>query len=193
MKIDIISEKTDFDEFFHIRKTRLRFENFDGSMSPEVTRYSFEKNDAVAVLVYHITREAYILVRQFRFPLVQHTVVPWMVEIVAGGISEGENEFDAAYREVMEEVGYKSITLEKISFFYVSPGILNERVHLFLARVDDSSKINEGGGLKQEDEDIELTWIPRKEALQWLEEQETGDAKTIIAIQWHQMKKYLSV
>jgi 8-oxo-dGTP pyrophosphatase MutT (NUDIX family) len=78
-----------------------------GHLSPEVTRYSFSKWDAVAILVYHTTRDAYILVKQMRYPPTHHGVDPWMTEIVAGGISPGENEEDAAYREVIEEVGYK--------------------------------------------------------------------------------------
>ncbi|MFZ1679330.1 MAG: NUDIX domain-containing protein, partial [Saprospiraceae bacterium] len=185
MKIDIISEETVFDKFFHIRKTRLQFENFDGSMSPDVTRYSFEKSDAIAVLVYHVSKDAYILVRQFRIPLLQHKIDPWMTEIVAGGISDEEDAVTAARREVVEEIGYATLNLEKIYFFYVSPGILNERVHLFFAEVDESSKVNEGGGAKYEDEDIELIWLPRSEAMQWVESQRIGDAKTIIALQWH--------
>ncbi|HZV70135.1 MAG TPA: NUDIX hydrolase [Saprospiraceae bacterium] len=185
MKIDIISDEVPFDEFFNVRKTKLRFENFDGTMSEAVTRYSFEKTDAIAVLVYHRSKDAYILVRQFRFPLVQHKIDPWMTEIVAGGISEGENEVAAAQREVIEETGYSLISIEKISFFYVSPGILNERIHLFLGNVDESSRINAGGGVKHEDEDIELVWIPRSEAMRWLEKQTIGDAKTIVALQWH--------
>lgn len=189
MKINILREEIPFDEFFHIRKTLLKFENFDGSMSPEVTRYSFEKTDAIAVLVYHTTRDAYILVRQFRYPLVRHQVNPWLTEIVAGGISEGEDAAAAANREVIEEIGYAPLNLEEISFFYVSPGILNERVHLYLAEVNDSSKINEGGGLKHEDEDIELVWISRPEARSWIEQQTLGDAKTMIALQWHLFMK----
>ena len=185
MKLAIHSEEIAFDEFFHILKSRLRFERFDGSMSPEVVRYSFEKSDAIAVLVYHTTRDAYILVRQFRFPLVNHKIDPWMTEIVAGGISSGEDEETAAYREVVEESGYAPVRLEKIKRVYVSPGILNERVTLFLAEVDESSKVNNGGGLKDEDEDIELIWIPRTEAMKWIEEQFIGDAKTIITLQWH--------
>ena len=185
MKIEIISDDTPFKEFFHIRKSRLRHEFFDGSMSPEITRYSFEKPDAIAVLVYHLSRDAYILVRQFRFPVLNHLVDPWMTEIVAGGISEGEVATTAARREVMEEIGYTPLSLKKIKRFYVSPGILNERVTLFFAEVDESSKVNDGGGAKNEDEDIELIWIPRTEALQWLNDQDTADAKTMIALLWH--------
>ena len=111
MKLNILHDEIPFDEFFHVRKTLLQFENFDGSMSTEVVRYSFEKSDAVAVLVYHLSKDAYILVRQFRYPLVHHAIDPWMTEIVAGGISEGEDEVSAANRELAEEVGYEPLNL----------------------------------------------------------------------------------
>ena len=188
MKVDLISEETPFDEFYKIYKARLRFEHFDGSLSEVVTRYSFEKNDAVAVLIYHRSKDAYILVRQFRYPPVHHHVDPWLTEIVAGGKEESEDESEAAHREVEEETGYKVLRLDRICKCYVSPGLMNERVSIFFAEVDESSRVSNGGGAAGEDEDIELVWIPRAEAMKWMEEQVVGDAKTIIALQWHQMQ-----
>ena len=189
MKIDILEEETPFKEFFHVRKATLQFEKFDGTMSPEVVRYSFSKWDAVAVLVYHRAKEAYVLVRQMRYPPTHHDTDPWMIEIVAGGITPGEDERNAAHREVTEEIGYEPLLLQKIMRFYVSPGIMSERISLFYAEVDEISKIHEGGGLLDEDEDIELIWVPKKDAIEWLHAQPIGDAKTIAAIQWHVYKK----
>jgi ADP-ribose pyrophosphatase len=184
MKVDVIREETPFKEFFHVRKARLRFERFDGSMSPEVTRYSFSKWDAVAALVYHVTAECYILVRQMRYPPTHHDVDPWMTEIVAGGITPGEDEAYAAEREIIEEIGYKPKRMERIMRFYVSPGIMSERITLFYAEVDETSRLNNGGGLLHEDEDIELIRVPRRDALHWLSQQVIGDAKTIAAMLW---------
>ena len=183
MKVDILTEETPFKEFFHVRKAHLKFEKFDGTMSPEVVRYSFSKWDAVAALVYHRTEDAYILVKQMRYPPTHHGIDPWMTEIVAGGISPGEDERDAAAREIMEEVGYKPLSLELLMKFYVSPGIMNERIALFYAEVDESSKLHNGGGVLDEDEDIQLVWVPKKDAMNWIAQQNVGDAKTIIAIQ----------
>jgi len=179
-------EETLFDEFFEVRRGVLQFERFDGTLSPEVTRYSFSKWDAVAILVYHKERDAYILVKQMRYPPTHHGINPWLTEIVAGGISPGEDEEDAAYREVIEEVGYKPITIRRITRFYVSPGIMSERITLFYAEVNESTKLNDGGGLTDEDEDIELVWIPKSSALEWVAQQEIGDSKTIVALLWHQ-------
>jgi len=183
MKVEILKEETPFKEFFHVRKARLKFEKFDGTMSPEVVRYSFSKWDAVAALVYHRTEDAFILVKQMRYPPTHHGIDPWMTEIVAGGISPGEDEQDAAAREIMEETGYQPLLLERLMKFYVSPGIMSERIALFYAEVDESSKMHNGGGVLDEDEDIELVWVPRKDAMNWMEQQTVGDAKTIIAIQ----------
>ena len=181
-------EETLFDEFFEVRRGVLQFEKFDGSLSPEVTRYSFAKWDAVAILVYHTEKDAYLLVNQMRYPPTHHGINPWLTEIVAGGISPGEDEEDAAYREVMEEVGYKPLRLERITRFYVSPGIMSERITLFFAEVDESCRIHGGGGLLDEDEDIQLIWVPKAKAVEWISQQEIGDAKTILALLWHHVK-----
>ena len=140
------------------------------------------------MLVYHVSRDSYILVRQFRYPPLHQDVDPWLIEIVAGGKDDGESDEEAGAREVEEEIGYQPIELHKVTKCYVSPGLMSERVTIFVADVDESTKVNNGGGAKGEDEDIELVWIERKNAEQWIEEQEVGDAKTIIAIQWHLQK-----
>jgi ADP-ribose pyrophosphatase len=179
-----IREEAPFREFFEVRKGTLRFERFDGTMSGEVVRYSFTKWDAVGILVYHRGKDAFLMVRQFRYPPVHHGIDPWMSEIVAGGISPGEEEEAAAAREVEEEVGYAPLTMQRIMRFYVSPGIMSERITLFFAEVDESSRVNDGGGVAHEDEDIEIVPVPRREAMHWLATHAIGDAKTIIALQW---------
>jgi len=188
MQIIKHTEETLFDEFFEVRRARLQFEKYDGTMSPEVTRYSFSKWDAVGVLVYHRERDAYILVRQMRYPPTHHGVNPWLTEIVAGGIAPGEDEEAAARRELVEEIGYTPLTFQRVMNFYVSPGIMSERIALYYAEVDESTKLHNGGGLPDEDEDIELIWVPRASKMEWISSQDPGDAKTILALLWHDSK-----
>lgn len=182
------TEEIVFNEFFEVRKSVLQFERFDGGMSPEVRRYSFSKWDAVGILVYHTERDAYILVRQMRYPPTHHGIDPWITEIVAGGISPGEDEEVAAWREVVEETGYEPPFMQKVNRFYASPGIMSERITLYYTEVDEAHKIHQGGGVEHEDEDIQLVWLLRTEALAWLSQQPIGDAKTILALQWHALK-----
>lgn len=186
MKFKIHSEVIPFHEYFKIIKGRVSFEKMDGTWSPEVIRYDFHKSDAVAVLLYHQDRDVYILVKQFRYPPVHHEQVdPWRVEIVAGGLQDGEKPEEAAIRECIEETGYKPDKLEKITFCYVSPGVMSERVHIYFAQVTDVMKIENGGGFQDEDEDIELFEIRRKDVIDWIKKEAIGDAKTILALQWH--------
>ena len=185
MKVIKHKEESLFNEFFEVHRSLLQFERFDGSLSPEVTRYSFTKWDAVGILVYHTVREAYILVSQMRYPPTHHGIDPWLTEIVAGGISPGEEEKAAAFREVVEEIGYEPVTIERVMQFYVSPGIMSERITLFYAEVDESSRLHDGGGLLHEDEDIRLVWLPKSQVLEWIAQQPVGDAKTIAALLWH--------
>jgi len=188
MKVIKHKEDSLFKEFFEVHRSQLQFERFDGTMSPEVTRYSFTKWDAVAILVYHTEREAYILVHQMRYPPTHHGINPWITEIVAGGISPGEDEGEAAVREMEEEIGYQPVSIQRVMQFYVSPGIMSERITLFYAEVNESTKINDGGGLLHEDEDIQLIWLPKSKALEWIAQQPVGDAKTIAALLWHMQK-----
>ncbi len=188
MKVDIREEEILMKDFFTVYKSKVCFEHFDGTMSEVVDRFSMEKDGAIAVLVYHVSRDEYILVRQFRYPLCHHDMDPWMIEIVAGGVKPGEELEKAAEREVEEEIGYKSLRMQMITTCYVSPGIMNEKVTIFLAEVDELTKINNGGGAADEDEDIELIRIPKDEAMSWMASQKVGDAKTIIALQWHFMQ-----
>lgn len=52
----------------------------------------------------------------------------------AGSIEPGEEELAAAQRELLEETGLVAARWEKLGAFYLSPGILTQRSHLYLAR-----------------------------------------------------------
>lgn len=138
-----------------------------------------DHGDAVAVLIHHLERDEYLLVRQVRPPTIRHGE-PWLLEIVAGMIDPGESPDQAAKREVEEEVGYLPKALTPLGSMYGSPGGLGERVYLFLAEVSEAEKTGEGGGL--EDEDIELVWIKPSEAHRMVADDEIRDAKAQIAI-----------
>src|SRR5262245_13434730 len=57
-----------------------------------------------------------------------------LVEVPAGTLEAGEDPAATAARELAEETGYCAASVEKLREFTMSPGILNERMHLFLAR-----------------------------------------------------------
>ena len=68
-----------------------------------------------------------VLIRNYRIAANQRLVSP------AGTLDPGEEPLQAAGRELAEETGYHARRLELLSTIYSSPGILDERMHLFLA------------------------------------------------------------
>ena len=99
-------------------------------------------------------------------------------------VENHETGEDAIRREVLEETGYRVSLLEHISTFYVSPGGSSERVILYYTEVSAAGKVESGGGVASEQEDISLVEIPVSEAMERVKKGEIADAKTIIGIMW---------
>src|SRR3569623_99352 len=68
------------------------------------------------------------LVRQWRQPAGKY-----LLEIPAGSLEMGEDPLTGAVRELGEEIGCTAANVEHLSSFYVSPGFLNEVMHVYLA------------------------------------------------------------
>ena len=84
------------------------------------------KGSAVVVPVFDDTTVA--LVRQYR-----HAAEEFLLEIPAGTLNAGEDPKLGAIRELQEEIGVTTENIEKLTEFYVSPGFLTEKMHVFLA------------------------------------------------------------
>jgi nudix-type nucleoside diphosphatase (YffH/AdpP family) len=183
----VIIEKTRriFNDFFKIEEAYLRYEQFDGQMSPVVRRLNFERGDSVAALIFNPKTQRIILVNQFKYPTFEKGP-GWITETVAGMIDKNESPESAVRREVMEETGYNVRSLEHISTFYVSPGGSSERIILYYIEVDDISKVAPGGGVASEHEDIVTVELGIEEALEQIGSGEIADAKTILGIMWLQ-------
>ncbi|HTF28543.1 MAG TPA: NUDIX domain-containing protein, partial [Flavitalea sp.] len=87
-------------------------------------------------------------------------------------------------RETEEETGYRLKDVRKIFEAYMSPGSVTEVLHFFIAEFENSMKINEGGGVQHEQENIEVIEKNIDEALKMIETGEIKDAKTIMLLQY---------
>lgn len=150
------------------------------------TRQKVERVDAAVVLVYHREFEKVILTRQFRYP-VFHREEEFLLEIVAGKVDPGETPLETAFRETEEEIGYRVLPEKMYHWFsfYASPGYTTEQYHLYYAEVSETDKVNEGGGLANEFEQIELVWYSKSEFFSLVEQGKIKDAKTLVAaLRW---------
>ena len=126
-------------------------------------------HDAVSILLYHTQKDAFVLVKQFRAPVLNANKRDGMTyELCAGIIDKDATDIQIAKEEVLEECGYDIPTqnLQKVSSYYTSVGISGAKQTLYYGACDDSMKVTDGGGL--EEEDIEVIYIPLKDAKEFM-------------------------
>jgi ADP-ribose pyrophosphatase len=97
-----------------------------------------------------------------------------LIELPAGTLEPPEPPEQAAHRELIEETGYKASVMRELHGFYLSPGILDERMHLFVA-----TDLLAVGAAREPGEEIENLVVPWHEAMQLVESRKIQDAKTI--------------
>lgn len=153
-----------------------------------LTREIFHRTPAACILLYDRQRDLVVLVRQFRLPAYLTGDPPFMIEVPAGLLDGAEPE-DAIRREAMEETGYRLGNVRFLFKAMMTPGAVTEVVHFFYADIDAADRVEDGGGLAEEHEDIEVMEIEASEALAMIERGEIIDAKTIMLLHWLALNK----
>ena len=182
--VKILNKQTLYNGFFRMEKYHLQHELFAGGWSGEIHRELFERGNCVAVVLYDPKRDEVVLIEQFRVGAIQNPInTPWLIEIVAGIMEEGESPEEVAKREALEEAGCEISELIKINRFYLSPGGSSEKITLFCGLINSE---NVGGihGLAHEHEDILVRAVPFSTAYEMIENNEIDSAIPTIAIQW---------
>jgi len=182
-EFEILKKEIAYQGFFRLEKYRLKHTLFKGGWGPEISRELFARGECVGVLLYDPDADKVVLIEQFRVGALTDEANPWLLEIVAGAIEEGETAEAVAFREAEEEAGCQIQSIFKIGQFYTSPGGCGERLTLFCGKVDST---NVGGifGLEEENEDILVRAVDFSEAYAMLETGLIASAIPIIAIQW---------
>jgi len=184
--VEIIARDTRYDGFFSIVSYRFRHRRFNGDMSGEVVREVFERGHAAVLLPYDPLRDEVVLIEQIRIPAYDSSATPWLLEMVAGMIEEGESVEDVARREALEEAGLVVGRTKPVLSYLASPGGTSERLSIMVGEVDATTA--EGiHGLADENEDIRVHVVSREQAYQWVEEGKIDNAASVIALQWLQL------
>jgi ADP-ribose pyrophosphatase len=187
--VEIIETETAWRGYFRIDRLRLRHRLFAGGWGQELTREVFERGHAAALLPYDPERDEVVLIEQFRVgALTAGADHPWLTEIVAGIIEDGETAEEVVRREVVEEAGCRIADLEPVMDLFPTPGGSSERIAIFVGRVD-SSDIGGIHGLMDEGEDIRVFTEPFYAALERLAKGGITNMTAVVALQWLAMNR----
>ncbi|PAN73314.1 ADP-ribose diphosphatase [Enterobacter cloacae] len=184
--VEIIARETLYSGFFSMELYRFRHRLFNGEMSGEIRREIFERGHAAVLLPFDPVRDEVVLVEQIRIAAYDVSESPWLLEMVAGMIEEGESVEDVARREALEEAGLVVGRTKPVLSYLASPGGTSERLSIMVGEVDATTA--EGiHGLEDENEDIRVHVVSREQAYQWVEEGKIDNAASVIALQWLQL------
>ncbi len=186
--VKILKKEPLYKGFFKCNKYTLQHKLFAGGWSAEIQREFFERGHAAALLPYDVKNDRVVLLEQFRLGAMETKQSPWLFELVAGIIEEGEMPEEVVKREALEEAGLTVNSCQFITNYLVSPGGTTEQIDLFIANVD-SSLASGIHGLADEGEDIRVHVLPRETAYQWVIDGKINNAATIIALQWLELNK----
>ncbi|UXN33933.1 ADP-ribose diphosphatase [Avibacterium paragallinarum] len=186
--IQIIKEEPLYNGFFHLKKVYFRHKLFSGGESGTVTRELLVKGAASVVVAYDPVEDSVVMVEQVRIGAYdpQSTQSPWLLELIAGMVEEGELPNEVAQRESQEEAGVQVEHLREVMSFWDSPGGIVERIHLFVGKVD-SRKAQGIHGLADENEDIRVHVIPRQTAYDWVCNGNIDNGLAVTGLLWLQL------
>ncbi|REK17219.1 MAG: NUDIX hydrolase [Planctomycetota bacterium] len=103
-----------------------------------------------------------------------------LVELPAGTLEPDEDPAANAARELIEETGFRAASIEPLREFTMSPGILNERMHLYLA-----TGLTPGETALEAGERIEPLVVSWEEAMGMVDDGTIEDAKTLVGLMYY--------
>ncbi|HEY8573988.1 NUDIX hydrolase [Phenylobacterium sp.] len=173
MTVELRKVETVYQGYSTIMKATLA-----GSDGATFTREIEHHGRAVCVLPYDPERRMALLVSAPRPPVIWAGGPPELAEAPAGMV-EDEDPEDAARREALEEAGVKLDRLEHIGSPFSSPGVSAERVDLYLAAYSAKDRVEAGGGVEGEQENITVMEVPLDQLWAWIEKRRIEDMKTL--------------
>jgi len=181
----ITKRKVEFDGYHRLETISCIPQSLrhDGEAA-EMTREVMFCKKIAAVLLYAPESDRILLNQQFRLgAMMAGCENPFLYEVAAGGVDDGESVEDAARREALEETGAEVGDLEFVAKCYTSAGCLAEEFHLYIGRI--SAAADSGfHGLEDEGEEIKTHLLPASEVFAMLDRGEIMNAPAAVLMHW---------
>lgn len=171
------------DNWYILNKIQYEVLEKDGSWKRQ-TREVYDRGNGATILLYNKEQGTVILTKQFRLPSFVNGNADGMLIETCAGLLDKDNPEDCIRRETEEETGYKISDVKKVFEAYMSPGSVTEILYFFIASYTKDMKISNGGGIEEEQENIEVLELPLSKALKMIETGEIKDGKTIMLLQY---------
>ena len=174
------------DDHYVLRKVSFQQRHRSGDLIHH-DREAYDRGNGAVILLYDADAGTVLLTRQFRMATyLNGHATGLFIEAPAGLLDGAEAPDEAIRREAHEETG---VTVGEVEFIYdvfTSPGSVTERLSFFAAPYRSGER-DEGGGVQDEGEDIEVIELTLVDALALVASGEIRDAKTIMLLQWAQL------
>ena len=174
------------DNWYLLTKYTFDLRRRDGTWQTQ-HREVYDRGNGATILLYNLARRTVVLVRQFRLPCFLNGSDGYLIETAAGLLDNASPE-ERIRLEAEEETGYRVKAVEKIFDAFMSPGAVTERIHFFIGEYEAHDRVNAGGGLEHEGEDIEVLELGFDEALAMVSNGQINDGKTIMLLQYLELR-----
>ena len=190
-KIKITNTEVLANNWYTLRKITFDYQKKDKTWETQV-REAYDRGNGATILLYNKTNQTIMLTRQFRMPTYLNGNETGMMIEACAGLLDQDNAEDCIKRETEEETGYQVKDVRKIFEVYMSPGSVTEIVHFFVGEYTKDMKVNDGGGVADEQENIEVLEFPFQQAYDMIASGEIKDAKTIMLLQYAKINGILN-
>lgn len=181
-KVNILNIKNLSNDWHELNKVNFDYKFKNGNWK-NTNRECYITGNGACILLYNIKNKTVILTRQFRMPSYLNGNNDGMMIEVCAGLLDKDDPITCIKKEAKEETGYLIKQPIKVFEAFTSPGAITEKLFYFIAEYNHTMKVNDGGGLLSEDEELEVLEIDFDLALKMIKIREIIDVKTILLLQ----------
>jgi len=178
--VRIVREEILSDHYLPLKNITYAQRRQDGELQVQ-SREVYDNADGAAVLLYNRAHRSVVLTRQFRIGARLAGHDGFLLE-AAAGMLDGADPATRALAEAREETGYDIDRVQSALQLYASPAATTERLHLFIAEYERERRCGDGGGKREEGEDIEVVELDFDDALAMIGTGDIVDAKTVLLL-----------